>query len=158
MQHWPVIDDRQDVRAYARIITHPFLQDNLPLLADLLDRSLRAHRGEYPLIPLQFDLLKAILEAMDALRMYRRYRQLVARAQSSLVTVGRIERVKAAQRRLVDLQQCEQAAEWFLHGLRSIEHNGGLDNWLLKTSATLLSADALKLKRAITKKRTAAAA
>lgn len=45
-----------------------------------------------------------------------------------------------------------------VHGLRSIEHNGGLDNWLLKTSATLLSADALKLKRAITKKRTAAAA
>ena len=45
-----------------------------------------------------------------------------------------------------------------VHGLRSIEHNGGLDNWLLKTRATLLSAGALKLKRAIAKKRAAATA
>jgi len=44
-----------------------------------------------------------------------------------------------------------------VHGLRSIEHNGGLDNWLLKARTAGLSEDALKLKRAIVKKRAAAA-
>jgi len=42
------------------------------------------------------------------------------------------------------------------HGLRSVEHNGGLDNWLLKTSDTKLSARALKVKREL--KKVAAAA
>ena len=37
------------------------------------------------------------------------------------------------------------------HGLRSVEHNGGLDNWLLKTSDTDLSANALKVKRELKK-------
>ena len=44
-----------------------------------------------------------------------------------------------------------------VHGLRSIEHNGGLDNWLMKSRASALSDGALKLKRAIAKKRAAAA-
>ena len=43
------------------------------------------------------------------------------------------------------------------HGLRSVEHNGGLDNWLMKTSDTKLSDRALKVKREL-KKATAAAA
>ncbi len=38
------------------------------------------------------------------------------------------------------------------HGLRSVEHVGGLDNWLLKTSDEKLSAKARKLKREIRKK------
>ena len=38
------------------------------------------------------------------------------------------------------------------HGLRSVEHNGGLDNWLLKTSEEKLSARALKVKRELSKK------
>jgi len=38
------------------------------------------------------------------------------------------------------------------HGLRSVEHNGGLDNWLLKTSDEKLSAKARKLKRDVAKK------
>ena len=38
------------------------------------------------------------------------------------------------------------------HGLRSVEHVGGLDNWLTKTSADKLSAKARKLKREIAKK------
>src|SRR5690349_2217524 len=42
------------------------------------------------------------------------------------------------------------------HGLRSVEHNGGLDNWLLKTSDDKLSAQALKVKREL--KKAAAAA
>jgi large subunit ribosomal protein L28 len=42
------------------------------------------------------------------------------------------------------------------HGLRSVEHNGGLDNWLLKTSDEKLSARALKVKRDL--KKVAAAA
>ncbi len=42
-------------------------------------------------------------------------------------------------------------------GLRSVEHNGGLDNWLLKTSDAKLSANALKVKREL-KKATAEAA
>ena len=37
------------------------------------------------------------------------------------------------------------------HGLRSVEHNGGLDNWLLKTADTKLSARALKVKRDLKK-------
>ncbi|SEJ65751.1 LSU ribosomal protein L28P [Sphingomonas sp. OV641] len=48
------------------------------------------------------------------------------------------------------------------HGLRSVEHNGGLDNWLVKTSDDKLSLRARRLKRDIVKKRatvdTAAAA
>ena len=36
-------------------------------------------------------------------------------------------------------------------GLRSVEHNGGLDNWLLKTSDGKLSANALKVKRELKK-------
>ena len=38
------------------------------------------------------------------------------------------------------------------HGLRSVEHNGGLDNWLLKTSEDKLSLKARKLKRELVKK------
>ena len=38
------------------------------------------------------------------------------------------------------------------HGLRSVEHVGGLDNWLLKTSDDKLSAKARKLKREVAKK------
>ena len=36
-------------------------------------------------------------------------------------------------------------------GLRSVEHVGGLDNWLTKTSDDKLSAKAVKLKREIAK-------
>ncbi len=38
------------------------------------------------------------------------------------------------------------------HGLRSVEHVGGLDNWLLKTSDDDLSLRARRLKREIKKK------
>lgn len=38
------------------------------------------------------------------------------------------------------------------HGLRSVEHNGGLDNWLLKTSDSDLSLRARRLKREVAKK------
>lgn len=38
------------------------------------------------------------------------------------------------------------------HGLRSVEHVGGLDNWLAKTSDTELSLRARRLKREVTKK------
>ena len=38
------------------------------------------------------------------------------------------------------------------HGLRSVEHNGGLDNWLLKTSDEKLSLKVRRLKREIAKK------
>jgi large subunit ribosomal protein L28 len=38
------------------------------------------------------------------------------------------------------------------HGLRSVEHNGGLDNWLLKTSDDKLSLKVRRLKREIVKK------
>ena len=37
------------------------------------------------------------------------------------------------------------------HGLRSVEHNGGLDNWLLKTADDKLSPAALKVKRELAK-------
>ena len=38
------------------------------------------------------------------------------------------------------------------HGLRSVEHNGGLDNWLVKTSDDKLSLRCRRLKRDIVKK------
>jgi large subunit ribosomal protein L28 len=41
-------------------------------------------------------------------------------------------------------------------GLRTVEHNGGLDAWLMKASRTELSAPALRLKREIEKKMTTA--
>ena len=43
------------------------------------------------------------------------------------------------------------------NGLRSVEHVGGLDNWLLKTADEKLSATALRVKRDL-KKRAAVAA
>ncbi|MBX9881364.1 MAG: 50S ribosomal protein L28 [Sphingomonas sp.] len=38
------------------------------------------------------------------------------------------------------------------HGLRSVEHVGGLDNWLVKTSDDQLSLRARRLKREVKKK------
>ena len=38
------------------------------------------------------------------------------------------------------------------HGLRTVEHNGGLDNWLLKAGDDQLSASARKLKKEVAKK------
>jgi large subunit ribosomal protein L28 len=43
------------------------------------------------------------------------------------------------------------------HGLRSVEHNGGLDNWLLKTSDDKLSDNARKVKKEVAKKLATAA-
>lgn len=43
-------------------------------------------------------------------------------------------------------------------GLRSVEHNGGLDNWLLKTKDADLSTRAQKVKRELQKHAEAAAA
>ncbi|NVJ98977.1 MAG: 50S ribosomal protein L28 [Alphaproteobacteria bacterium] len=42
------------------------------------------------------------------------------------------------------------------HALRSVEHNDGLDNFLLKARDADLSANALKLKKEIKKKQAAA--
>ena len=39
-----------------------------------------------------------------------------------------------------------------MNGLRSVEHVGGLDNWLVKTSDEKLSLKARRLKREIAKK------
>jgi large subunit ribosomal protein L28 len=44
------------------------------------------------------------------------------------------------------------------NGLRSVEHVGGLDNWLTKTSDVKLSLKAQRLKREIAKKAVPAAA
>ncbi len=41
------------------------------------------------------------------------------------------------------------------NGLRSVEHVGGLDNWLLKTNNEKLSDNARKVKKEIGKKRAA---
>ena len=41
-------------------------------------------------------------------------------------------------------------------GLRSVEHSGGLDAWLMKSSASGLSVPAARLKREIEKKMTTA--
>jgi large subunit ribosomal protein L28 len=43
------------------------------------------------------------------------------------------------------------------NGLRSVEHVGGLDNWLLKSADTKLSPRALKVKRELAKKAAVAA-
>ena len=41
------------------------------------------------------------------------------------------------------------------HGLRSVEHVGGLDNCLIKTADTKLSTNAQKIKRELAKKQAA---
>lgn len=41
------------------------------------------------------------------------------------------------------------------HGLRTVEHVGGLDNWLAKASDDLLSLKVQRLKRKIAKAKTA---
>ena len=38
------------------------------------------------------------------------------------------------------------------HGLRTVEHNGGLDDWLVKTSDDKLSLRVRRLKREVVKK------
>ncbi|VWX61389.1 50S ribosomal protein L28 [Sphingorhabdus sp. 109] len=43
------------------------------------------------------------------------------------------------------------------HGLRSVEHVGGLDNWLLKTKDEKLSLRVKRIKKEIVKKQAAAA-
>ena len=43
------------------------------------------------------------------------------------------------------------------HGLRSVEHVGGLDNWLVKTADDKLSTSAQKVKRELAKAAKAAA-
>jgi large subunit ribosomal protein L28 len=45
-----------------------------------------------------------------------------------------------------------------MNGLRSVEHVGGLDAWLLKTADAKLSPRAVRLKREIAKKQAPAAA
>ena len=45
-----------------------------------------------------------------------------------------------------------------MNGLRSVEHVGGLDNWLLKSSDQTLSLKARRLKREIAKKQSEASA
>ena len=42
------------------------------------------------------------------------------------------------------------------HGLRSVEHVGGLDNWLLKTADDKLSLRVRRIKKEIAKKQAAA--
>ena len=44
------------------------------------------------------------------------------------------------------------------NGLRSVEHVGGLDNWLLKTNDDKLSLKARRLKREVSKKQAETAA
>ena len=44
-----------------------------------------------------------------------------------------------------------------MNGLRSVEHVGGLDNWLVKTKDELLSDRSVKLKKESNQNRTAAA-
>ena len=43
------------------------------------------------------------------------------------------------------------------HGLRSVEHAGGLDAWLLKTRDDRLSPEAMRIKRQVRKASAAAA-
>ncbi|MFM8542078.1 MAG: 50S ribosomal protein L28 [Chakrabartia sp.] len=43
------------------------------------------------------------------------------------------------------------------HGLRSVEHVGGLDHWVLKTADTKLRLKARRLKREVAKKSAVAA-
>ena len=43
------------------------------------------------------------------------------------------------------------------HGLRSVEHVGGLDNWVMKTANEKLSLRVRRLKKEIAKKRVVAA-
>ena len=54
---------------------------------------------------------------------------------------------------LLKIRMCNfcQQSRVSTNGLRSVEHNGGLDNWLLKTKDEKLSARAIKVKRELKK-------
>jgi large subunit ribosomal protein L28 len=74
--------------------------------------------------------------------------------------------IKTKHRFLPNLQNISFASETLgqtislrvsTHALRSVDHNGGLDAFLLKANAELLSVKARQLKTAIAKKRAEAA-
>lgn len=51
-----------------------------------------------------------------------------------------------------DILDCTITLRLSANGIRTIEHNLGLDNYLLTTPASRLSQEALKLKKLINKK------
>ncbi len=73
---------------------------------------------------------------------------------------------KSRRRFLPNLQQTTMASDSLgrtvrfrvsTRGLRSVEHAGGLDAWLLKTPDAKLSLEAKRLKRELKKRKAAAA-
>jgi large subunit ribosomal protein L28 len=56
-----------------------------------------------------------------------------------------------------DILNCTIRLRLSANGIRTIEHNLGLDNYLLTTPASRLSQEALKLKKLINKKLQASA-
>ena len=115
------VNELEDVRRLARVTTHPFYEQNLPVLKELFDRSLMARRGQYPLLRLQVDLLRRILLVEQAQRRYHRRRDLIGKARRTLVATGAVqERIKRAQSLWEYMQDGESAARWFAERLRSI--------------------------------------
>ena len=82
------------------------------------------------------------------------------RTEDQLV-VWKIDRLGRSLREMLDtahmLQERGVKLRVSMSGLRSVEHVGGLDNWLAKTSDDKLSLKVRRLKREIAKKKQAEA-
>ena len=115
------INQKKYVHKYARASAAPFFEDNLDGLASVFNKSLLAHRGRYPLLDLQIELLGCILAGDFARRKFRRYKDLCRKSIHGLGTKGaKAQRIQQTQSRLRDMEDNETAAQWFLERLRAI--------------------------------------
>ena len=115
------IDPRKDIHIYSMATTHPFFEENLLVLEDLLLRSLLVDRGAYSSLQMQADLLENILLTDRARRMYQRNKDRYRRALNALAKQGAsVDRLKQAQLGLEDNEQGLIASKWFGERLRVI--------------------------------------
>ena len=115
------IDEKQDIRRFARATSTPFWEDNVGILKDLFYRSQLANNGDYHPLKIQFDLLRIILATDSARKTYRRYKQLLGRAIRSLAKENApVERISKAQQRFDSMTEAEAATVFFMERLRAI--------------------------------------
>lgn len=115
------INPRKDVHIFAVVLRNSFFKQNLPILKELFEKSIRAHQGVYPIIDLQAELLSFIIVADEARRKYLRWKSLFGKALKRLAENGAPrERLRRAIARIEDMERCAEAAKIFVSQLRSI--------------------------------------
>ena len=113
--------ERQDVHTFATITNSPFFTDNRHIIESLFVKSLEAKHGAYPLFDIQSELLGHIIAAESARKKYLRWKNMYAKAQSSLISRGApLARIRDAQARIDFTEEAAMAAKWVVSRLRSI--------------------------------------